>query len=264
MLIPRPFLKRSEAEPGGRAVLVLVVDWMAGCQMMIGIEIFEPSSRQMGPQSAAVTIQIVSEIPGNIGEGSEAGNRIVDEAALVRAIFGRVNTTIIHVEDQRNNHVPVARIAQGTVKLLPVRNIKTGVIKSRVIRIRCEFRRPRGDENRPVCVQHYWLAVKTIAPAGNGDPYTIDFQSVQTLDAELNDGLVIPAHQPVRRGPVEEVVFASAFPDEMPRVLGINTDGAPNVPIRRVKIAGASSSSPALVVVHGGFVIARNGSHKAD
>ena len=79
VLLSRPLLKRSEVEPVGGPVLMHVVDGMAGGQMPVGIPLLEQGAGGVRPAIVAVVIQIVAEIPCDVGESAETRDRIMDE-----------------------------------------------------------------------------------------------------------------------------------------------------------------------------------------
>ena len=72
---------------------------------------------------------------------------------------------------------------------------------------------------------------------------------MESLDAVLNNALVLPTKQPVCRRSVEEVVFASTFPDKMPRVLWIHTDGAAAMLVCCVESASQTARCPILPIL---------------
>src|SRR6185503_1316177 len=47
---------------------------------------------------------------------------------------------------------------------------------------------------------------------------------MKPLKAVLDDSLIAPAHQPVRCGSVKKEVLSSSFPNEVPRVFGVDAE----------------------------------------
>src|SRR5579859_3186411 len=130
VLIARPLLEGSKSEPRRFAVLISIVNGMARRQVMVGIEVDDPSSCEVSPIVVPVAIEIVTQVPRNIGIRCEASYCIADEAAFVGTEGSRVNATIVHIQDQGDDDVSVASILQSTIKFLPVGNVKTAVIES--------------------------------------------------------------------------------------------------------------------------------------
>src|SRR5258708_8817105 len=180
-------------------------------------------------------IEIVAKVPGEIGESTQPGNRVSDESALVSAKFRGVDWPVVHVENERNNHVSVSRILNDAIELLPVRAIKAAVIKSGVVRIFGEFCRPWRNEQRPVRSCHDGLTVEQVRTSSDGDSQPIDFQIVEPLNTGLNYFFILPAYEPVGGGAIEKIMLAGALPNKMPGVLQIDTDLTTTVSVRRVE-----------------------------
>src|ERR1700678_378485 len=69
VLIASPLLIRSEAKPRGGAVLVIVtVCRMTGLEVLPGIALLNIHACFVRPLLVAVGVQVVAEVPGNVGE----------------------------------------------------------------------------------------------------------------------------------------------------------------------------------------------------
>jgi len=157
-----------------------------------------------------------------------------------------------------------SREAQGALELLPVSHPEAAVIEAGVIDVVRLFGRPGGDIHGEVVSHHHRFAVEEVGAAGDGHAQAIDLQPVQPLQAVVDDPVVLPSHQPVRGGAVEEVVLARALPDEVPRILRIDADGAATVAVVGMKRAREVFLENALPVPHGIAIVARLGRHEAD
>jgi hypothetical protein len=81
-----PLLKRGEAEPLRRPVLVPIVHGMIGCQMMVRIRFVKKCPDFMGPVEIAVQTNVIAKIPGDIRISRKPVCCILEIAMLVRAI----------------------------------------------------------------------------------------------------------------------------------------------------------------------------------
>ena len=133
VLRSRPLLKGGEVEPVRRPVLMHVVDGMAGRQMPVRIPLLDQSPGGVRPPVVPVLIEIVAEVPGDVREGAESRNGIADESMLVRASRRGVNAAVVHVQDERKDHVPIAGKAKCALELLPIGHLKPAVVEARMI-----------------------------------------------------------------------------------------------------------------------------------
>src|SRR5262245_20850188 len=92
-----------------------------------------------------------------------------------------------------------------------------------VLRIR---RGPWRDVQRPDPIYEDRLAEEPVGPSRDRNANPIDLQAMQSLEARVDHAVVSPAEQPKRGRSVEEIVLSSSFPNEMPRMLGIESDGS--------------------------------------
>ena len=145
VLIARPFLIRSEAKPRGGAVLVVVaLCRMAGLEVLPGIALLNIHARFVRPFLVAVDVEVVAEIPGNVGERAEAVDGVADEAAFVFASRFGMNPAVSHVKDEGNDHVPLAGELEHPIKPLPIGKVVACVVEAGVEGIVRVLRDPRG------------------------------------------------------------------------------------------------------------------------
>src|SRR5262249_4041226 len=129
-----PFLKGSKTKPGRAAILMFIVNGVAGGEVMVGVEADQPGSSQMSPDGIAIAVEIVSQVPGDIGKCGKTIHGVADEAALVGAEFGGMDAAIVHIEDEREDDIAVSRELYGAVKFLPAIHIETAVVETRGVR----------------------------------------------------------------------------------------------------------------------------------
>src|ERR1700733_11032753 len=138
MMIAPPLLIRSEAKPRGSAVPVLVAGCrMAGLEGFPGIALLNIHARFVCPFLVAVHFEVVAEIPGNVGERTEAVDCVADEAALVFASSFGMDPAVPHVKDKRDDHVPLAGELEHPIKSLPIGKVVACVIEAGVEGIFC-------------------------------------------------------------------------------------------------------------------------------
>ena len=215
VLRSRPLLKGCEVEPIRRPVLVHVVDGMAGRQMPVRIQFLDKGPSGARPLVVPVSIEIITEVPGYVREGAESRNGILDESMLVRASLRGMNAAVIHVQDQRKDHVPIAGKAKCPFDLLPIGHLKAAVVEAGMIDVLGRAKsghgiehsatqtksvalpgtsekvevahpcrgRPWGDERCPAATRHDRLAVEHAGPSRNRYPDPIDLQPVEPFDA---------------------------------------------------------------------------------
>src|SRR5262249_12747556 len=124
--------------------------------------------------------------------------------------------------------------------------------------------RPWGDERCPAATRHDRLAVEHAGPSRNRYPNPIDLQPVEPFDTRLDDLVIPPTDEPVRGCPVEEVVLAGTFPDEMPSVPGIDPDRAAEAAVARMKRAGRGRVRPPLAIIDRVDIVARRRWHESN
>ncbi len=76
---------------------------------------------------------------------------------------------------------------------------------------------------------------------------------MKAIDAGSDNAVFFPAGQPVGGGAVEEIVLAATFPNKVPRILGVDANGAFTMIVDGVKCAGVFALELALLV--GDFVL---------
>jgi len=72
----------------------------------------------MRPAIVAVVVKVIAEVPGDVRESTETRDGVFDKPLLVCTIRRGMNTAVVHIEYQRENHVSIARETKGSVKLL--------------------------------------------------------------------------------------------------------------------------------------------------
>jgi hypothetical protein len=87
---------------------------------------------------------------------------------------------------------------------------------------------------------------------------------MKSLNRRQNNIVIFPTHQPVCRRSIEEIVFAGAFPNKVPRIFGIHSDGTATVSIRCMEGAGRGLNSAILAVLDEISVVARSGWHEPN
>src|SRR6476660_7050432 len=87
---------------------------------------------------------------------------------------------------------------------------------------------------------------------------------MQTFDAVVDDPIVAPTDQPERCRAVEKVVFSCAFPNKVPRVLGIHSNRPTPLSARSAKFAGECFNELSLTVFNRIGIVARRGGNKPD
>src|SRR5580704_3533218 len=231
--------------------------------MLVRIPFLDHLPGMVRPRDAPILIQIIAEIPGNVRERSETCDSVTQKSALVFASSFGVNPTVIHIQDQRNNYVPVTSESERTFELLPIGQVKSGVIEARMEDVFRQMGRPWRDEDRPIRTNHVGFAVEHIGPAGDRNPHSIDFQVVEPLDNCVDHPFIRPPHKPVRGGAVEKVMLPGTLPYEMPRVLRIHPDWTTTISLSCVKRACRSLAPVPLPILHEVSVFPRHRRHES-
>ena len=176
-----------------------------------------------------------------------------------------MDAAVIHIENQRDDHVAIARKAQHAVEFLPVRHIEAAVVETGMKGVIGILSRPGGDERRPGWPGHHGFAKEChcLAPC-DGHAKPIDFQAMKAIDTVFNDVVVAPAHQPISSRSVEEVVLASSLPDEVPGIIRVGAKYSALVRLDGLEGSLRSSLEVALLVCDGVLVLGRFRRHKAD
>src|ERR1041385_8998375 len=124
MLTSGPILDRREPEPIGRAILRCAMGRMAGGKMFVRIPAHQQRPRFMGPFLIAETIEVIPQVPRNVRESRKARDGVTDITPLILAPGRGLSFVRGDLEDRRNNHIAITRIAEHPFPLLPVRNIE--------------------------------------------------------------------------------------------------------------------------------------------
>src|SRR5271156_6500830 len=87
---------------------------------------------------------------------------------------------------------------------------------------------------------------------------------MQPRQAGLDHLVIPPADQPVGRGAVKEIMFASTLPDKVPAVLGVDANGPAPSAASGMESAGAGPVRPALAILHRVRVVSRPRRHESN
>src|SRR4029077_8568029 len=104
----------GEVEPVGGTILMRIVDGMAGGQAPGRIPLLDQGPSLVCPAVVAVPIEIVAEVPGDIRKGAETRDGVADEPMLVHTSRRRMNAAVVHVQDEREDHVVISGKAKCT------------------------------------------------------------------------------------------------------------------------------------------------------
>ncbi len=66
-------------------------------------------------------------------EDAKASNGILDEPILVFTAWRRASAPDVHVQNKRKDHIPISSKAKCPLEFLPVVDLKTGGVRSRMI-----------------------------------------------------------------------------------------------------------------------------------
>src|SRR5580658_5157505 len=99
-------------------------------KMTIIVPFLDQEPGHASPYRVPEAVQVVAEIPCDVREWSKAINRVVNESTLIAAELGGMYSAVVHVQNERHDHVPVTCIPQCPIKLLPVVNVETLIIES--------------------------------------------------------------------------------------------------------------------------------------
>src|SRR5580704_3147154 len=179
-----------------------VVHRMAGSQVLVRIPLLDQSSGVVRPCIVAILIQIVTEVPGDVGERGESRDGVADKAALVWTRGSGMGTAVVHVQDEGENHIPVAGEAKSSLEFLPVGNLKAGIVESWMVNVvrpseTTGVALPGGDKRSPTGARHHRFAVIQAGSAGDGYSQPVDLQLMQALNAGLDHLVVPPTDQPI-------------------------------------------------------------------
>ena len=224
-----PFLVHGEIGPGRGAERELAVA-VHRRQMIVGVPLADQPAHLVHPRLVAEQVVLVGHVPHDVREGGTAGHGVAVVPLFVLAAHARLAERIdsrpatVDVEDDRDDHVQLAGVAQQAVVLLPVRHVETRHVKARILDARWTCGDPGVQQERELVrrihVLRPGLPVFHAAHDHNSD--TIDLQPVQPVQA-LANGLVVPAHQPIGGRAVPEVMLTRPSPDEVPGVLAIDS-----------------------------------------
>ena len=137
-------------------------------------------------------------------------------------------------------------------------------VNLRVVKALGISRHPRPQNQAEILSGHNGFAPVYVRGARNQNAHPVDLQAVQTFDAVVDVPIVTPPHEPEGGGPVEKVVFSRPLPNEMPRVLRVDADGAAAVTVRRAECSRVRFLKTALPVHQGISVVPGGGGHEAD
>ena len=92
---------------------------MTSGKVPIRIPLLNQCAGLMRPFISSVSLQVISKVPSDIRKGTESCDGITQEAPLILAGRRRMNFVIVHIKNHRDDHIPISRIAQHALKLLP-------------------------------------------------------------------------------------------------------------------------------------------------
>src|SRR5262249_5390288 len=133
MLLAGPVLDGREAEPRRRAVLMFRFYRVAGGQVSVGVVFVDEGARLMRPLFVPVAVEVVAQVPGNVGEGAQPRQRVADVPPFVLAAGGRLRLVSRNVQDRRNDDVAVAGVAQHALPLPPVGDVEPREADARAV-----------------------------------------------------------------------------------------------------------------------------------
>src|SRR5262249_16638663 len=119
----------------GRPILVGVVHRMTGREMLVRIEPLDQFAGRARPSFVAILVEVVTKVPGDVGKGAEARDSVAEKLSFQGAARGGMNLGVVHVQDEREHHVAIAREAKSAVKFLPVREIEAAVVETGMVDI---------------------------------------------------------------------------------------------------------------------------------
>src|SRR5581483_243237 len=140
---------------------------MTGREVMIWIELVYELAGAVRPGLAPIGVEVIAKVPGNVRKRGKPGDGVANEAALVFAIGGGMGPAVVHVEDERDDHVALTGEAQRPLQLLPMRHVKAAEVETGVKRIFRLLRGPGSEEHRPVLPYHDRFAEKPVSAAGD-------------------------------------------------------------------------------------------------
>src|SRR5437016_528864 len=101
---------------------------MTGGKMFVGIPSLQDSSSFVSPLLVPKAVEIISQVPGNIREGRQAGHRVSDITPFVLASSHRLSLVSGYVQNRRDNHIAVPGVSKHPLPLLPIRDVKAGEV----------------------------------------------------------------------------------------------------------------------------------------
>ena len=108
---------------------------MTAGQVVIRIQLLNQRAGFMSPLFVAVDIQVVSEIPGYVGEAGQARSRVMNVSSLIFAGRCGVNAGVPHVQHQRDDRATLPCVAEHSVELLPIGHIEARIIEAGMIEV---------------------------------------------------------------------------------------------------------------------------------
>lgn len=240
-------------------------------QVAVGVPLLDEGAHLVRPRLVAEQVVLVRHVPHDVRERGEAGDGVAIVALLVLAAHSLLAEGVhprapaVHVEDDRYGHVEVAGVPQQAIVLLPVRHVEAGHVEAGGLHAVRQRGDPGIEEKRELVRGIRVLEPRAAvlhAPVDHG-PHAVDLQAMQPVEG-LADVLVVPAHEPVGRRAVPEVVLARALPEEVPGVLGVHAHKSSALAVARGEGALVLCLEGAVAVGHRIAMCARLRGHEPD
>jgi hypothetical protein len=103
-----------------------------------------------------------------------------------------------------------------------------------------------------------------LGSSAQGDPDAVHLEPGQPVDRLPDHRFVLPAQEPVGGRSIPEVMFASAFPDKVPRMLLVDPHRAPTFAVLRGELAGMALSICAVPELDLVGILSRLRRHEPD
>jgi hypothetical protein len=165
-------------------------------------------------------IVFVAQVPGDVRERGQPRDAVAVVQVFLRTARRkrRGQNLAADIEDDRHDHVLLPCVAEQAFVLLPMIDIESRQVETRVGHIVRPLGRPGIQVQLESVRRHHGLIPRMrLVAAVQQHPQPVNFVCRQPFDAAA-DRLVVPTHQVIRRRAIPEIVFTAALPDE---VLGV-------------------------------------------
>ncbi len=103
--------------------------------MLVGIPLLEQRPGIVRPLVVAKALQIVTHVPCDVGERSEPSYSVADEPAFVLTAGVGMNMAVVHIENERNDHVLRTRVGEHPIPFLPIGQVEARIVEARMEKI---------------------------------------------------------------------------------------------------------------------------------